>query len=227
MNTGMLWKEDWPSVQQRFEAWWRQKGLVFWVTAPLDEARENLPEPRAPTDPVAKWCDPEYRFRTAEYRLARTYFGGDAFPIFDPQIGPGSLALFVGCEPVFALDTVWYRPCIAEPESHPPIRLDPESRVFALHLDLIQRGLDGASGRFLVGMPDMIEHFDILSAMRGPQALMVDLYARPGWVKKACAELREAYKQAFDAFRERIKDEDNGHAYGSFLVYGKGRTAKV
>jgi len=222
----MKWKEDWGRAQRHFEDWWQQKGLVLWLTAPLQRPREDSPQPIPPEDPEDRWCDPEYRFRAAEYQLAQTYFAGDAFPFFDTQIGPGSLALFVGCEPGFARDTVWYKPCISDPERHPPIRFQPESAMFGVHRRMIQRGLEGAAGRFLVGMPDLIEHFDILSAMRGPHSFMLDLYDRPGWVKKACAELSEVYQQAFDAFRDLIKDDAGGNV-DTFAIYGKGRTAKV
>ena len=37
-------------------------------------------------------------------------------------------------------------------------------------------------GRYLVAMPDLVENFDILSAMRDPQTLMMDTVDRPVWV---------------------------------------------
>ena len=43
-----------------------------------------------------QWTDPRYRLAHAESRLARTYFGGEAFPSFDPEMGPGNLATFIG-----------------------------------------------------------------------------------------------------------------------------------
>ncbi len=220
----MLWKKDWPQIKPRFAQWWQGEGLVCMITAPRDKPLEDLPEPEAPDDPRARWCDLDYRIRAAEYGLSRTYFGGDAFPSLRPTLGPGSLAALVGAETHFVVGTAWYEPCITNPDSHPPLRLDTEGEMFALHVEFIQRAVESAGGRFLVTLPELIEHFDILSALRGPQHLMLDLLDRPAWVKKACAELNAAYREMYEICYNLIKDAEGGSAQ---WTYGPGRTAKL
>ncbi|MEZ4580733.1 MAG: hypothetical protein R3A10_03600 [Caldilineaceae bacterium] len=58
------------------------------------------------------------------HHVRRRYFA-EGFPIFDTQIGPGSLGLFLGATPVFDANTVWYQPCIDDPDRHQPIRFAP------------------------------------------------------------------------------------------------------
>ena len=109
---GEFWKPDWSQAKQNLTKWWRREGPALCVFAPADKPWAELPAPTPPADQRNRWCAPAYRFARAEYDMSRTWFGAEAFPYFDTQIGPGSLGTFVGSEPGFAPDTVWYRPCI-------------------------------------------------------------------------------------------------------------------
>jgi 5-methyltetrahydrofolate--homocysteine methyltransferase len=160
--------------------------------------------------------------------MANTFFGGEAFPYFDTQIGPGSLGTFIGARPGFAETTVWYDPCIEAPDSCGPIRFDPKgNRWWDVHLALIEEGLRRSQGRYLVGMPDLIENIDTLAAMRDSQPLLLDLIERPDWVKARLAEINRAYFAAFEGIHEKIKEDDGGNAFSSFRIWGPGKTAKV
>jgi hypothetical protein len=160
--------------------------------------------------------------------MAATAFLAEAFPYLDTQIGPGSLGTFLGARPNFAPNTVWYDPCIDDPEEFGPIRFVPEgNRWWNVHLALIDEGLRRARGRYLVGIPDLIENIDTLAAMRGTERLLTDLIDRPGWVKERLAETNEAFFAAFGLMYDRVKDEQGGNAFAAFRIWGPGRTAKV
>lgn len=223
-----FWSENWARTRERFAAWWRHEGLIVHITAPLDQPRATSAPPAPQPDTLATaWLDPAWRVWQAEQELARTYFGGDAFPYFDTQIGPGSLGIFLGATPQFAPDTVWYHPCIAEPESHPPLRFDAADGWFRRHVALIGAGLRASQGRYLVGMPDLIENVDTLAALRGAQPLMYDLIERPDWVCARVAEINQAYFESFDLLYDLIRDPWGGNAFSAFKVWGPGKTAKV
>ncbi|MCC6127112.1 MAG: hypothetical protein IT426_19295 [Pirellulales bacterium] len=222
-----FWKEDWRQGQANLTKWWKREGPALCVIGPKAKPWAVLPEPICGDDLQTRWCDPSYRFRQAEWSMSRLYFGGEAFPYFDTQIGPGSLGTFFGAEPEFAPDTVWYRPCIDDPDAFGDIRFDPENYWFRVHLDLIEWGVRHARGRFLVGMPDLIENLDTLAQMRDPQRLMIDLVERPKWVKKCVSQINRAYFDAFERIYRRIEGDEGGNAFSAFRIWGPGKTAKL
>lgn len=223
-----FWKPDWEQTRARFEAWWRQEGLILHITAPLDQPHMTWETPLIPPVNIeTRWIDPAWRVQEAERQLGTTYFGGEAFPYFDTQIGPGSLGLFLGVTPEFADDTVWYEPCITDPDTHPPLRFDPGQRWFLAHMAVIEAGIAACQGRYLVGMPDLIENVDTLAALRGTQPLLFDTIERPEWVKARVAEINQAYFATFDTIFARIQDPWGGNAFSAFKIWGPGKTAKV
>jgi len=221
------WKEDWELGRQRLKDWWAGKGCALHVTAIKSEPWEDVPAPKRPDDLVQSWIDPEYRVQEALHYISRTYYGGVAFPLMNLDIGPGTLGAFLGSEPGFAESTVWFHPCIDDPETYPQIRFDPTSKWFQHHKGLLERGVQAANGRCHVGMPDLIENIDTLAQMRDPQTLMMDMIERPDWVVEKVFEINQAYFEAFDSLHSIIRDEDGGNAFAAFCIYGEGRTAKV
>lgn len=222
-----MWKSDWDLARQRLVAWWECKGPALYVTAPLVHPRAQVPLPQAPPDLEATWIDPVFRRLSAEYEMAHTHYAGVAFPYFDTQVGPGSLGLFLGSDPGFAPDTVWYEPCIQDPDNHPPLSYEPHQKWLQAHEAIIQEGLSHAQGRYLVGMPDLVENVDTLAQLRDPQTLMLDLAERPDWVERKVWEINDAYIHVFQRFFDQICDEWGGNAFSAFKIWGPGKTAKV
>lgn len=199
---------------------------MLWVTAP----RRDPPPPGPPTPPASvrrRWLDPAWRVRAFEHEAARTYYGAEAHPRFDPQLGPGNLATFIGSEPRYTADTVWYDPCIDDPDGHPPLAFDPANRHFRAQLAIIDAGLAAGRGRWPVTFPDLIENVDILVSLRGMERLLEDMLDRPGWVEEQVAAVNRIYVEVYDLLREKLADARGGTHWGAFCLYGEGRTAKV
>lgn len=218
-----MWHDDWDGARAKLEAWWEGKGCALDVRAPKDEPWEVLPIPPPPETPEQMWTDVQTRVDFQMAQLGQLWYGGAAFPYLDTELGPGSLGLFLGCEPGFAWNTVWYEPCLENLET--PIRMDPENRWFQLHLDFRRRAIEAAQGRVLVGIPDLIENLDTLAQMRGPQELMFDLVEEPDLAKQRIAEITDAFCQAFDALA--VRDEWGGTCFAAFHIWSPGRCAKL
>ena len=224
----LSWKPDWETTKAEAIRWWKGEGMYLHLTADNPNPPEILPRPTSPLDFETAWLDPDFRCSQAEYQLSRTLFLSGAFPYFDTQIGPGSLSTFLGSRPGFAEDTVWYWPCISDPTTYGPVTFNPQANHWLdAHLALIDEGLRRAKGRYLVGIPDLIENLDTLASLRGDEALLFDLVERPTWVSEKLAEINQAYFQAFDLIYQRVKDADGGNAFSAFRIWGPGRTAKL
>ncbi|MCC6581789.1 MAG: hypothetical protein IT440_15260 [Phycisphaeraceae bacterium] len=225
--TAPSWKPDWTTTAKHFEDWWNHRGMVFWTTAPKDTPHEDLPKPDEPDDLDRKWTDPAWRFDRDAYNLSRTCFGGDAFPKIETYIGAGDLAAMIGCKWHFAPSTVWFEPCITDPDNHPPFQLDRQSQAFRCLTAIVSEAVRRSRGRFLVTIPDLVENFDILSALRDPQTLLYDCVDRPEWVEQRIASINAVFFEVFDHLYEMVRDDRGGNAYCAFGIWGPGKTAKV
>jgi hypothetical protein len=89
------YKDDIETSRRRVEAWWQGEILdraVIQVTAPKASAGAASPS-AAPPGPAAEpdqaalrrfFTDPAVVVPRLQERLARTYFGGEAFPVMFP-----------------------------------------------------------------------------------------------------------------------------------------------
>ncbi len=223
----LAWKPDWPACQQNLIRWWKHQGMALCLEVIREQRREDIPVPEVPADLEVRWTNARYRCDAAEGVMAGLDYWAEAFPYFDTQIGPGSLGTFLGSQPNFAVDTVWYEPCIDDPARTAPIRFAKHQQWFDAHMALIDEGLARARGRYLVGIPDLIENLDTLAALRGDGNLLYDLLDRPTWVLERLEEIKAAYFQVFDLFYAKVHTAEGGNAFSAFHIWGPGKTAKV
>ena len=220
--------ENWDRIKDRYTAWWEHRGLMLFLTAPKDDsAASSSTRPDEPEDLERKWSDAAYRLRAAEYTIEQTFYCADAVPIMSPAVGAGDLAAFLGCNWDFGETTVWYKPCISDIADHPPLRIDRNCFALRALLAMTKLARKANNGRYLVGMPDLVENIDILSALRGPENLMIDLIERPALVEKRLLEINEAFYESFELFCAHIREKDGSNAFGPFEIWGPGKTAKV
>ena len=151
----------------------------------------------------------------------------DALPLGRMDLGPGSLALYLGSEPEFSPDTVWFKPLEDQDALERPLRFDPANRWWRRQLALADALLARAAGNYPVGFPDLVENLDVLASLRDAQTLMLDLVERPEWVKQRIAEINQAYCEVYDRLRARLAAPDGACAFWAFHLWGPGRTAKV
>ena len=217
-------------IVDRFEDWWRRDnhGLpLMRVIAKRDAPCQPVPMPKALSTRAEQYTGFDYLLSSMRYYIATHEFLGDSFPSLGANLGPGSLALYLGAEPRFEPDTVWYEPCIADPLTHPPLRFDPDNKWWRLHLDLVRRLKDAAGDEFRVDIPDLIENIDIYSAMRGPQDALYDIMDYPERVHEFIRQIDDVYFRYYDAFCDIVRDGEGVTSYTAFGILGRGRVAKI
>jgi len=228
-----MWKYNWEDTKQHFADWWHREGLVLSMWgAPV---REGSPHANTTTPMEAQslrqhHADAELRAQRNHHRLAQQSYPADVLPIADTNIGPGSLALFLGSEPGFSPETVWFEPCIRaceRPEDLPPLQFDEANEWWQVTEATLKACADLGRDKYLVGCPDLVENVDILAALRDPQTLLMDMIERPQWVEQKIVEINQVWFAAYQRIYDIIKLPDGSSAFGAFRLWGPGKTAKV
>ena len=221
--------ENWERIKERFIAWWRHEPIgypLMRIVAAGKSAHDITP--------VEAFDNAEDMHLNAakiveNYRnYCKTHwFLEDSYPAVNIDIGPGSMALYLGSEPGFANDTVWFGECIDNWDTFPGIVYDPQNRWWVRHLDMVRTAKALAGDDFLINIPDLMENLDIISALRGPQNLCYDLLDCPEVIAKAVGKVDELFFTYYDAMYDIVKGADGSSSFTHFYVWGPGKTAKI
>lgn len=220
--------EDWDEIRDLMTAWWRREKPsrpILSVAAPRDKPLPCAPPPPKTGDHRVDWLDTDANLLRYEASLARTYHAGCAFPYLTPGLGPGNLNIYLGSEPIFMPETIWYSPVFKDP-AKAKLKLDPGNAYWKWTLESIAKMKKAGKGKFLVGIPDLIEGIDILSELLGTQELLTYLLDCPDEIHRLLNDLDPIYWQAFDPLYDLVKDDRNGNAFIAFQIWGPGRTLK-
>ena len=225
----MINKDNLAQTKEMFEQWWQCSNS----SRPLMNIRTKLETPSSPLLPTLAPVTPEQNYLDLDVIMPRflNYVNSHAFlcesvPNFSINIGPGSLATYVGSEPIFKWDTVWYTECIDNIASYPPLAYDPDNKWWMHHMELLKEAKRLSNDEFYVCIPDIIENLDIISAMRGPQNTCYDLMDAPKHIKRLVESVDDVYFEYYDRFYEELKIGES-IMYTAFEILGEGKTAKV
>jgi hypothetical protein len=225
----MAIKPDWEQSKRRFEAWWCGEvvdRVLLQVFAPRDGAPAG-PPPSPPESVEERWLNADYRIDLFEHNLARTYYGGDAFPYLETHIGPGTMSLYLGARPELKPDTVWYFPCIDDITTADVPVYDPENRFWQFSQEFARKAVERLKGRALVAYPDLIEGLDTISSLVGNDELLYYLVDAPEHVHRFQKSITKTYFDYHEPLYQIIKDEGGGSCFCAFQTWAPGRMAKV
>lgn len=201
------YKGEIETSRRRVEAWWQGEILdraVIQVTAP------KRPPPVTPEPDQAAlrrfFTDPQVVLPRLRERLARTYFGAEAFPVMYP-VSISMVAIlgnYLGCPMRFVNErTTWSDSILENWETRPTYRCDLENEWWRISEALLAAAVERSDGYF-VGLPDLNGPTEILSRLRSPQALALDLYDRPQYIRPALAEINQAWYGYYQACAEIV-----------------------
>lgn len=230
----MAWKSNWDETRENFRNWWKRDGLIisggFGRTGGTRPAREGVLPLASKATLKERYTDSRYFAEDMHYQMAIAEFSLDTPPITPTNLGPGNFATYLGSEPGFAPDTIWFYPIwqdILEPENCTQLRFDPDNYWWRKTKEIIEHSVALGSGKYLTGCPDLVENIDVLASLRDAQTLLMDMIERPSWVEDKVAELNQIWFDVYDRIYEIIKLPDGSSAFWAFGLWGDGKTAKV
>jgi hypothetical protein len=210
----LKFKPDFPKTAERFRAWWAcsavDRPLVTLATTPPRPARLRPSTHRTLRE---RWMDAEWNVDNAIARLEASEFPGDSLPFYMPNLGPEITATLFGCELEFGETTVWSRPSIHDSSGWRGIaaaEADFDNPYWLANEKMTRLALERADGRYLVGLTDLHGNYDILAALRDPQALCTDMIDCPDLVRKAGRRVAEGFVEALQRNWEIVRKAGHG-----------------
>jgi len=190
---------DFPKTAERFEAWWHGELIDRAVVSPGVKQEWQQP-PAHSTHPSveARWFDVDYQLDRAITRLEQTAWLGDALPVVNPNIGPELTTALLGAELSFSETTSWAEHFIESPDQWEQIsQCTPgfDNRYWRFIETMTREALARNDGRYLVGLADLHGSFDMLSGVRDPQMLCMDLIDCPDAVRAAAMHAADVFVQ--------------------------------
>lgn len=194
-------RPDWPEAAERLARWWEGDYLgrpAMAITAPRDDApRFDVPE--AP-DLWRHWTDPEFVVPRVEAGIRRTAWLGEACPQTWVNLGPVSMAGYLGTGIHVMPYTVWQSAIVDDWETY-EVRFDPENEWWRITRRLAEALVETGAGHWFVANADLGEPADVMSYLRGPQRLCLDLVEGP---REKMARVRDDLAELLWFFYEEL-----------------------
>ncbi len=230
----MEFKHDWDQAQTRTLAWWAGEIVdrpCLQITAPregLEAVRRQATERPSGVSVERWWTDVDLVVERTARRIETTYYGGEAFPLFNPNLGPDLFAAYLGA-PVRFLDTNtnWVGHHLDDWADAAQLSIADGNRWWRLQLDLLTQAQEAGRGRWITGIPDTHAGGDALSALRGNARLCTDLYDHPDQVRSTLRRLDGLLTAAYDRYFAIIEAERYGSSSGWLPSWTNGRSNAV
>lgn len=211
----MIFKDDWEKCKERFDAFWSGDMLdrcCVSVTAPRTKPLVTGAENKSAGSLEEKWLDCAYRYEQAIYAFSHTFYGGEAFPNFQINLGPGVVAAFMGAPYALKEDTVWFgvEPVLNNWSSLPGLRFREDSEMWQAVVALARYYTERARGDFKVCNTDLGGTLDIAASLRGTEQLLIDLLDNRDEVLELCRIIDDIWLSCYDKVQRIINDHQEG-----------------
>jgi hypothetical protein len=156
-------------------------------------------------------------------KAANTYFGGEEVPAFYPTFGPDAIAVFCGAELAwndYSGDTNWVVPFVERWEEALPLKLDETHPLWQRQLEFYRLGAEKLAGKMLLRGLDWHTNMDLLSAIRSPARLCMDLVEQPEMIDEAMKSARAIFPKMWEAVVAAGKMRERGFCNYIYSMHG-------
>ncbi|NQU10065.1 hypothetical protein HQ590_04700 [bacterium] len=215
MTLELLYKPDWVETQERHLAWWRHEYFgrcALAVRAPKDNP-PAVPEPPLHTSIRQKWYDLEHIDRWNQYTMGRTFFGGEALPIWSPGYpGNNSIPVLLGNEHELDEHTGWTKgdPVLAHRTDFRALCINKQHPEYLWTLEMLRFAAERSRGKCLVSIGAFGGCGDTLAGLRTTNQLLYDVVDRPDWVHDAELYLMDMWCAHYEDLYQHVRAADDG-----------------
>jgi hypothetical protein len=187
----LFYKPDWEQAKMRLAAWWQGEAVdrcALAVWAPRDGTLHVSPPP-LPARVEDRWLDLEYLRQRNDYEMATTFYGGEAFPLWNAGYpGWDLMQTYLGAPVKLMEDTGWIDPIISqgrlEDYDFHAFTIQPDN-IWWQFLNQVHRcAVEQSRGRAIPSLQDLGSSGDTLAALRGSQRLLTDMLDCPDYVRQ-------------------------------------------
>ena len=210
----LLYKPDWDETMDNFRAWWAGEdfGRCAIAVTGRKAGTEGILPPPFPERVEDRWLDYEYLHERNEYEMTTTYYGGEAFPMWNPGFpGWDGLGALLGIDIHLDENTGWGDPIIAEgalsDHDITKMRVDFEGELWKKTAAMHRFAVEEARGKSLPYLNAFGHTGDTLAAIRSTQQLLYDIVDEPDVIHDDELYLIEnVWKPVFDRLFDIVKE---------------------
>ena len=201
-----MYQKDQQQVENRFREYWAMENHDRPIMCVYAQYPVDTPLPyRFSSSPEEHYLDPHIVIHNFRLYMEHTYYAGEAFPFYWPNVGTDIVAGLAGCRLKYAFDTVWALPYVEDWDALPPFRFDPSNFYYQKALDLVKAAIKDSGGEYIIGNTDLHAGLDGLSALRGSEPLCFDYIEQREKLKPRLEQLFDLATALYDGLDEIIK----------------------
>ena len=223
----LLYKPDWEDTKKNYLAWWDHEYFgrcAIAVYAPKKGV--SMAPPPLPGKLEDRWLDFDYLAAKNEHRMRTTFYGGEAFPDWNPGFpGCDGHCTYLGANVTLKEETGWIDPIISDGPltDHDYRHLKLEDNKWRTFGREVRRfAVSESKGKSIPSNMAFGACGDTLAALRGSETLLYDLIECPEYVRDfdlyLMRQWTEIYEESYSITR--------GGAEGStcfFTLWSPGR----
>lgn len=202
----MINKENWEETKKRYLEYWARENHDRPLISVRAPKKCNVPKDlKIPDRTEDRWLDTEYVIKAGRNYLENTYFGGEAFPMLWPNLGPDVFGSFYGIDLFYGKETSW----AVHRDSYSDLVFD-ENGTYKKIKEMTKALVEESKGEYIVGMTDIHSGLDALVSVIGPDKLCLELYDNAEQVKSAVFEMLKGFKKVVSETNEIITKNQVG-----------------
>ncbi|MFX0101984.1 MAG: hypothetical protein ACFFCS_20635 [Candidatus Hodarchaeota archaeon] len=218
----MQFKEDFEEAKERMSAWWDGETIdrpFIAYTYQRPDVPTGIGGPdnwilARKNDAIKEAVDYVEKF------LPTQFYGGEAFPNYHPNYGPGVLACVLGVEPKYThrTRTTWFLQPMPVEEVMPfleEVKLDNNNEWYVRLKKITEYAAKRAKGKYQVAVTDLGGALDVLASILDPKDLYLAMRKNPEVVDAARAIIMEIWLQVYDDLQTII--ESYGHGCNGWM----------